>query len=317
VLELFCTVAEQRSFSKAASVHHLTQSAVSQAVQQLEESLGTQLIDRSKRPLVLTAAGKTYLTGVRGILRTYERLEAEVRSNSKRLSGKIAIGTIVSVGLSYMPEATDAFSRLHPEVEVHTEFGANDRVFEMASEGEIDLGLVSFPRNTKQLRSVAWQNEPMRLVCSAEHRFASRDGISVSELSGVAMIGFDRGLRLRQEIDRCLHRLGVETKITMEFDNADSMIRAIQANRGIGIVPEAAVRRETATGSLRVVACRELKMTRPLGIIYRRAGRLNQAAAEFASLLLGRPLENEKRRPGSGRHTGDKSPAETHTSVVA
>ena len=75
-LELFCTIAEQRSFSKAASVHHLTQSAVSQAMQHLEESVGAQLIDRSKRPLVLTAAGKTYLSGLRGILRSYERLGA-------------------------------------------------------------------------------------------------------------------------------------------------------------------------------------------------------------------------------------------------
>jgi DNA-binding transcriptional LysR family regulator len=86
----------------------------------------------------------------------------------------------------------------------------------------------------------------------------------------------------------------------MEFDNADSMIRAIQASRGIGIVPEAAVRRETANGSLRVVACRELRMMRPLGIIFRRSGRLSGAAHEFGSLLLGRPIEPGKRsRSGS------------------
>ena len=83
--------------------------------------------------------------------------------------------------------------------------------------------------------------------------------------------------------------------VQLELDNADSMIRAIQANRGIGIVPEAAVRRETADGSLRVVACRELRMTRPLGIIFRRSGILHQAASEFGSLLLGRSLTSEKR----------------------
>ena len=132
-LELFCTIAEQRSFSKAATAHQLTQSAVSQAMQHLEESLGVQLIDRSKRPLKLTTAGKTYLRGIRGVLRSYQRLEQEVRSISKQLSGQISIGTIVSVGLSYMPEATEAFARIHPEVEVQAEFGSNDRVFEMTS----------------------------------------------------------------------------------------------------------------------------------------------------------------------------------------
>ena len=79
-LELFCTIAERRSFSQAAAAHQLTQSAVSQAIQHLEESVGVQLIDRSKRPLVLTTAGKVYLSGSRVILRSYERLEREAVS---------------------------------------------------------------------------------------------------------------------------------------------------------------------------------------------------------------------------------------------
>ncbi len=169
--------------------HHLTQSAVSQAMQHLEESVGVQLIDRSKRPLVLTAAGKTYLSGLRGILRSYERLEREVRSTSKQLSGQITVGTIVSVGLSYMPEASEAFARLHPEVDVKTEFGTNDRVFEMTTEGEVDFGLVSFPRSTKQLQYVLWQQEPMRIVCSAEHPLAAQHEVTLSQL---ASLGHDR-----------------------------------------------------------------------------------------------------------------------------
>lgn len=319
-LELFCTIAEQRSFSKAASAHQLTQSAVSQAMQQLEESLGVQLIDRSKRPLKLTPAGKSYLRGIRGVLRSYQRLEQEVRSISKRLSGRISIGTIVSVGLSYMPEATAAFSRMHPEVDVHTEFGSNDRVFEMTTEGEVDFGLVSFPKSTKQLQSIPWQQEPMRIVCSSGHPLAAQHEVSLTQLMGIEMIGFDRELTLRQEIDQSLSRAGISVNVRMEFDNADSMIRAIQANRGIGIVPEAAVRRETADGSLRVVACREFRMTRPLGIIFRRSGHLSRAASEFGSLLLGRPIESGKRgKSGTGKFAVDTGTIETGsgTSVVA
>ena len=181
----------------------------------------------------------------------------------------------------------------------------------MTAEGEVDFGLVSFPRNTKQLQCVAWQQEPMRLVCSAEHPLASRHEVTASQLQGMEMIGFDRELRLRQEIDRALSEAGVKVKVHMEFDNADSMVRAIQANRSIGFVPEAAVRRETATGSLRVVACRELRMTRPLGIIFRRSGRLSSAASEFASLLLGRPLESEQRLSGSRKLSAETAITKT------
>ena len=174
----------------------------------------------------------------------------------------------------------------------------------------------------------------MRLVCSSENPLATRGEISLSQINGMEMIGFDRDLTLRHEIDHCLSKAGVHVNVQLELDNADSMIRAIQANRGMGIVPEAAVRRETANGSLRVVACRELRMTRPLGIIFRRSGNLHQAASEFGSLLLGRPLKSEKRnhsgtrkravdsatsrRPGAGSVSKQSSAeSESSTSIVA
>lgn len=166
-LEIFCTVAEQRSFSKAAAIHELTQSAVSQAIQQLEESVGVQLIDRSKRPLILTSSGTTYLRGVRGLLRGYDRLEQEVRSINRQLSGMVTVGAVYSVGLSYLPEASEEFERLHPDVDVKVEFGSSQRVEEMTVQGEVEFGLVSFPKNTKDLQYVLWQKEPM-------HWFARR-----------------------------------------------------------------------------------------------------------------------------------------------
>ena len=301
-LELFCTVADLRSFSKAAAVHQLTQSGVSQAMQQLEESLGVQLIDRSKRPLVLTATGATYLAGVRKLVQSYHQLEQEVRCKSESLSGTLRIATIYSVGLSYLPEATDAFGRLHTDVKVHSEFASNERVYEMTADGSVDLGLVSFPKNTKQLRYVLWQQEPMRLVCSPSHPFSQRTDVTLSELHRMKMVGFDRKLAVRSEIDQCLSKSNVSVDITMEFDNCDSMARAIQANRGIGIVPEAAVHRETANDMLRVVACRELRMTRPLGILFRRSGKLSHAANEFGSLLLGRSLDQPSKKEKSGGH---------------
>lgn len=319
-LELFRTIAERRSFSQAAAVHHLTQSAASQAIQHLEESVGVQLIDRSKRPLVLTSAGQLYLSGLRSILRDYELLQRDVRSTGERLRGQLKVGTIVSVGLSYMPEASEAFAKIHPEVDLKTDFGASDRVINLVREGSVDLGLVSYPKSTKYLQCIPWQQEPMRLVCSSEHPLAKQNEVSLRQLQALDMIGFDRDLKLRQEIDQYLSRAGITVNVEMEFDNADSMIRAIQANRGIGIVPEAAVRRETANGSLRVVACRELRITRPLGIIFRRSGKLSRAASEFGSLLLGRPIDSEKRQKGNGGKIatdGETIDSQLATSIVA
>jgi len=255
--------------------------------------LETKLIDRSKRPFTLTQAGKIYLRGVRDIVRQYRELEDQVQSQGRQLSDTVTIGTVYSVGLSYMPEATKAFEQNHPEVRVRTEFGSSQRVMELVLENEVDFGLVSFPKATKALGAIAWLNEPMRLVCSAEHPLASETEIPASRLHGIEMIGFERGLDLRHSIDQCLKSAGIAVETSMEFDNCDSIVRAIQASRGIGIVPEAAVRRETANGMLRVVACREIRLVRPLGILFRKRGKLSRAAIEFGSLLLGRDMEHD------------------------
>jgi DNA-binding transcriptional LysR family regulator len=319
-LEIFCDVAKLRSFSKAADARGVTQSAASQAIQHLEESLGVQLIDRSTRPLSLTVAGENYLRGLTDILASYHRLEEEVISAGRGIRGPLHVAAIYSVGLSYMPDAMDEFGSLFPEVDVRIGYGRNETVIEDLVSGRAEIGLVSFPKSTKQIVAIPWQKEPMRLVCSANHPLARRTEADLSDLDGVEMVGFDRSLELRRMIDGELKRLGIRIDFRNEFDNIDSIVRAIQANDGAGFLPEAAIRRETAAGELRVVACRTLSMTRPLGIVFRRSGRPSPAGYEFGSLLLGRPLEpdREKRRSGSRRKAPPSgSRIDSGTSVIA
>ena len=278
----------------------VTQSAVSQAVSGLESQVGVTLIDRSKRPPQLTAAGQTFLRGSRSILKTYERLVADTLAAADAASGQINIGCVVSIGLTYMPDAMEQFAVSYPKVRVNTAYGSSERVGEMIVGGEVDFGLVSFPQSTKDIEAVPWLDEPMRIICSDRHELAGRNEVSAADLTGIEMVGFVKSLRLRQEIDAVLSTAGITVGFPMEFDNTDSMIRAIQATGGIGILPEAAVRRETADGTLRVIRCRDFSMTRPLGIARRRGEKLSVPAAEFSSLLLGRSLETKPKRPAAG-----------------
>jgi DNA-binding transcriptional LysR family regulator len=291
-LEIFCSVAEFRSFSRAAAEYAVTQSAVSQAMHQLEESLGTRLLDRSRRPLSLTTAGETYLAGVQKLLRGYQRLEQEVRSLDGRVAGRLSVGAIYSIGSTYMPSAREEFRQRQPNVQVRHEYGSSESVARMVESGEVDFGLVSYPKNTRRLRFVPWLQEPMRVICAASHRFAKKGEIELSELDGCELVGFESSLQVRRAVDAFLSRSGVNVDVTMEFDNIDSMIRAVQANGGLTILPEATVRKECADGSLRVVACKQMRLTRPLGIIVRRSGKLTRAADEFSSLLLGRSIDS-------------------------
>ncbi len=319
-LEIFCDVAQLRSFSKAAKARGVTQPAVSQAIHHLEQRLDVRLIDRSTRPLSLTDAGSRYFSGLKLILAEYHDLEETVITQASHFRGPLFVGAIYSVGLSYMPDAQEAFRRLHPDVDVRIEYGRNETVVDWLMAGRVELGLVSFPKSNKQLIAVPWQKEPMRLVCSPEHPLAGQTEVSLSDLDGIEMVGFEQSLQVRQMIDSELRRLGVRVDFRDAFDNADTIVRAIQANRSAGFLPEAVVRRETATGSLRVVACRELRMTRPLGIVFRRTGRPSPAGYEFGSLLLGRPLEPDpsKRDDPAGRKPPSTGASvDSPTSVVA
>ncbi|MCO8120940.1 LysR family transcriptional regulator [Stieleria sp. TO1_6] len=318
-LEIFCDVAQLRSFSKAADARGVTQSAVSQAILHLEEILGVKLIDRSSRPLSLTSAGQTYHRGLTEILSKYHCLEDEVITASRSLRGPLHVASIYSVGLSYLPDANEEFSRLYPEVDVRVGYGRNEAVIDDVINGRAEIGLVSFPKSTKQIIAVPWQKEPMRLVCSANHRLAARNEADLADLDGIEMVGFEKSLQLRHMIDTELKRFGIKVDFRIEFDNADSIVRAIQANESAGFLPEAAVRRETATGALRVVACRSLSMTRPLGIVFRRSGQPSRAGDEFGSLLLGRPLapDREKRSRGARKSPPPDAAVDNGTSVVA
>lgn len=302
-LQIFCAVATHGSFSRAAGALGLTQSAASQAVLHLEQHLGTQLIDRSVRPLGLTRAGRLYHNGAQQLVHDYQALEEEVRSMEHQLVGRVKVAAIYSVGLSYLPEATERFAIQCPGVEVDVEYCKPPRVAKLVSTGAVDLGLVSYPDEAKSVRTVLWQEEPMRLICAPGHRLAERPQVHLEDLTGIPLVAFETGLAVRREIDRYLSQHSVRPRIAMEFDNIDSLIRAVQANRGISIMPEASVRREIAAGSLQMLDCDSLQLTRPLGIAWRRGGRLGPAARQFAALLLGRPLE-DAREPVAAHSVG-------------
>ncbi len=312
VLEIFCTVVELRSYSRAAAAHDLTQGAVSQSMRQLEDDLGVKLLDTSRRPLVPTEAGELFLKRVQQLLRTYRRIEDEVRELGQGQASQLSIGAIYSIGSTYMPAAKLEFRERHPDVNLRFEYASSEDVVAMVEDGTVELGFISYARTTRKLKAIPWLNEPMRIVCAPGHPLAKLGEIKLAQLSGCELIGFESSLKVRAAVDDFLTAHDVAVDTTIEFDNIDSMVRAVEANVGVTIIPEATVRKEIADGSLRVVACSELKLFRPLAVVVSRTGKLSKAADEFATMMLGRPLPTA---------TGPKKPIvpseEATISVVA
>jgi len=284
-VQLFCDVVAKSSFSRAAEGHRISQSAASQAVQVLEDHVGTVLIDRSKRPLELTPAGQLYYDGCRKLLESFRRIEDRVHQLSDRVTGRLAVAAIYSVGLLEMADRVNHYRERYSEVDLQLSYLHPDEVYERVRNDDVDLGIVSFPRDGSEFRSVAWQRQPMVLVTAPAHRLAGSRSVRVEELSGEPFVAFRAELAIRRQVDRWLKQARVTVKMVHEFDNCENIKRAVEIGSGIAVLPVATVARETESGSLISISLADADWVRPLGFIHRKHREPTVAAERFIELL--------------------------------
>jgi DNA-binding transcriptional LysR family regulator len=295
-LKIFCDVVRSASFSRGAEENGISQSSASQAVHQLEVRLGVKLIDRSKRPLVLTPQGKVYYQGCKGLVEQYLELENRVRGleGEGTVAGTVGVAAIYSVGLHHMSRYVKTFEEQHPSAEVRLEYLHPTRVLERVMNGEAELGLVSYPRKWPELNVITWREEGMVVAVHPSHPFARRSSVSVGDLDGEPFVAFDPDLSIRRAIDRFLRRNDVQVEVVLEFDNIENIKRAVEIPSGISILPEPSVVREVDAGTLVAVAIEHddssEPLIRPLAIVHRRQSSLEPAAAKFLELLTGKDV---------------------------
>jgi len=284
-IELFCEVVAHRSFSKAAEARNLSQPAVSQALQQLEDRLGVRLIDRSKRPFDLTPAGHVYYEECRPLVDQFHQLEDKIRVYSGTVAGRLTVVSIYSVGLLQMKEYVEKYRDLYPDVTVRLDYASPDAVYSCILRDEAELGIISFPRDGGDVSCIDWLEQEMVVVVGADHPLAGRDDISLEEINGSQFVAFTSDLTIRRATDRLLRKQEVSVNITHQFDNIENIKRAAEIGLGISILPLPTVRREVEFGTLCAIPFTGTQLVRPLGIVHKRNRHLSNAAEKFVDLL--------------------------------
>jgi DNA-binding transcriptional LysR family regulator len=299
-VKVYCDVARYRSFSEAAGANGISQSAVSQIVNQLEKRLGVLLVDRTRRPLQLTREGKAYYDGCRKLVEQYLDVESQVRNLGARMAATVHVAAIYSVGLRDMSQVVQRCAAREPDVQIEIEYLHPDRVYEKVLEGTSDFGLVSFPQASRKLLALPWREEEMVLCAAPGHPLARRPSIRVAELAGQRYVAFDKDLAIRRKVDRFLRERGVPVEIVLEFDNVENIKQAIEISAGVALLPLPALQREIRSGTLAVVPLSDARFVRPLGIIHRRNPRPGQAAQSFIELLRqpDEPVPSDRPAPG-------------------
>ncbi len=287
-LRLFCDVAGHRSFSEAAKKHGITQSAASQRVGQLEKRLGVTLLDRSVRPLALTAAGELYLREVRELLARYDRLAQRVSAMGLEPSGEVSVAAIYSAGIDLLSEVKEGFEAKYPGVRVQVEYAHHEWIYRAVREGRSDLGILSYPAQHRDLTVVPLRDEQMVVVCRGGHALAGLGRVEAGQLTGLAMDAFEPKLPVARHMRRYFKEHGVSPRIVNVFDNVDTIKSAVAVTDHVSILPRRTVLREVAAGSLAAIELRPA-LARPMGIICRRGnggGALSRAARALIDFLL-------------------------------
>ncbi len=284
-LKMFCDLAETESFTKAAQINEVTQSAVSQQISSLERTFKSLLIERSKKKFRLTREGQVLYDYSKQIIQHYDALQNKLQEIKDIISGTIRVTTIYSVGLHDLPPYIKRFLKSYPTVNVHVEYRRANQVYDDVLSNVVDLGLVAYPTKDTKLETVPLRKDPLVLICHPSHPLAKHKHIKVKAIAGQKFIGFEPDIPTRKALDKILKDKEVHVSTVMEFDNVETVKRAVEINAGVSIVPLATVTQEITKQTLAAVHFEDGDFVRPLAAIYKKNKVLSPAMKQFIALL--------------------------------
>ena len=283
-LKVFLSVANEKSFSRAAEKMLRTQPAISLAVQRLAAELEEKLIDRSAKELLLTDAGKVVLE----FARRFENLEAdmynslaELRDNS---SGRLTIGANESTSL-YLLNHIEQYRRQYPKVKVQVRRSLSSKIPAQLMDGDLELGLISFDPGDERIVSTVIYTDRLVFVVSPNHRLASRPEVSISELGMETFIAHNVLSPYREIVLREFQRHRVPLNMDVEMPTVETIRRLVQRNEGVAFLPKMCVEPELENGMLCEVRVKELDVERKIRLVYPAKRALSHAAKAFLELV--------------------------------
>jgi LysR family transcriptional regulator, transcriptional activator of the cysJI operon len=283
-LKVFCDLTETESFTKAAQINGVTQSAVSQNISALEKQFKSLLIERSKKNFRLTAEGEVLYDYSKRILQGYGAIQSKMQELKGVVSGDIRVSAVYSIGLYELPPYLKRFMKDYPTVNLRVEYRRSNQVYEDVTSNVVDIGLVAYPGRDNKVETLPFRKDKLVLACHPQHPLAKAKSVKLAALNGQKFVRFEPDIPTSQAIEKAFKEHHVSVQNVMQFDNIDMVKRAVEMEAGIAILPEEAIRQEVENKTLAGVRL-EGDHSRPLGIIYKKGKVLSPAMKKFIELL--------------------------------
>lgn len=283
-LKVLLTVADEKSFSRAAERLLRTQPAVSLAIQKLESDLQEKLIDRSGKDLLLTDAGRI----VYEYARRFENLEgelenalAELRDNS---AGRLVVGANESTSL-YLLGHIERYRRQYPKVKVQVRRSLSSKIPGELIDGELELGVISYDPEDDRLQTLIIYTDHLAFVVSPQHRFAGRKELSINELGMETFIAHNVLSPYRAVVLKEFQRHKVPLNMDVEMPTVETIRKMVQRNEGVAFLPHMTVEQDVEQDVLREIKVTELNVDRHIRLVYPAKRSLSHAARAFLELV--------------------------------
>jgi DNA-binding transcriptional LysR family regulator len=288
-LRVFRTVAYHASYRRAAEELHLSQPAVSQQIQALEEELGVSLFDRSGVRVRLTEPGTVLLRyALRGARLAEEALAAVGRVQGET-GGELRLGASTTVAQYVLPRMLGAFQKQHPRVELSVVSGNTERIVAALHGNEIVLGIIEGPASSREIHKQKFLEDRMVLIMPRKHPWAGRESLPPEALTEMPLLMRERGSGSRRVVELALRRGGLKQRqlhIAMELDSTEAILSGVEAGLGVGFVSQWAIGKELRLGTVKTVAVEGLDMRRDFTLIRHLGPAPDGAAGAFERFAL-------------------------------
>lgn len=295
-LEYVLTVAEERSFSKAAKKLYIAQPSLSQNIQSLERQLGVQLFDRTTTRLSLTYAGEQFVEAARNILELNDRLLHQIGDIAELKKGRLTIGLPQFRGTILLPYILPIFEKKYPGVEVNIIEETSKDLEDITAKGQTDLTLMNLPIQSDQIAYEPILTEEILVAVPPDHPLkhkvsdnsqvqTSLPRIRLSELQKDPFLLLKPGQRLRQTAEILLAQAGINPRIKFESRNLDTILYLVTAGMGVTFIPETVAWFDRMSRYPLYFALEDPGTTWILVVAYKKGRYISRAAHEFIKIM--------------------------------
>jgi DNA-binding transcriptional LysR family regulator len=271
-LKVFSALADTGSFSRAGETLSISQSAVSQQISALEKKLKVSLLERGGRSgVVLTPEGHVFLHACREILTIYSAIDERLKSAHQNVTGEIRIASIYSIGLHELPPILREFRSAHPDIRVSVDYKRCSQIYAAILAGTADIGLVAFPKRRTGIHVELFGEDELVAIFTPSHPLSQRETITLHDLESARFVSFEPDLPTRKAVDRHLRNCNVSVVQYMEFDNIETVKKAVEVENAVSLVPKTSITKELERGSLIAREITHPLMRRQLGAICKRS----------------------------------------------